>query len=547
MQTTTIIRSGEDSSLLPLQQRPLLCKTVFLNLSPDRLAELAVTRSEGVIAANGALMCDTGVFTGRSPKDRFIVRDSRTRDIIDWGAVNLPFEPDAFEGLRNRMCDFLADKQVFVRYAYAGADPRYRKSLMAVTTKAWHSLFCHNLFLRPDAAELAEFIPEWTLYCVPEFRADPVTDGTRQENFTIIDFTGKTILIGGTGYAGEIKKAMFSVLNFLLPVENGVLPMHCAANRGPKGDTALFFGLSGTGKTTLSADPERELIGDDEHGWSAEGIFNFEGGCYAKVVNLSLEREPQIFAAIRPGAILENTRFQPDSREIDYTNTTVTENTRAAYPLTHVPGAVLPPAGKAPTQIFFLTADAFGVLPPLSRLTPEQAMFFFLSGYTSKLAGTEMGIVEPTATFSSCFGAAFLPLSPETYTHMLGQRLSAGEAQVWLVNTGWTGGAYGTGRRIPLRYTRALLQAVLNDHLRSTAFVSHSVFEIDVPTSCPGVPPELLLPEQSWSDQAVYRRQAMKLLLAFRENAARFPGITGVLPPGVLPSGVSTQNPAEIL
>ncbi len=508
-------------------------------MPPERLGELAATRSEGVFTASGAFMCDTGTFTGRSPKDRYIVSDAFTKDIVDWGGINQPFDPDSFARLHARMTEFLTDRQVFVRYAYAGANSLYRKSVMAITTKAWHSLFCYNLFVKPDAGELANFDPEWCIYCVPEFQADPSVDGTRQENFTIIDFTRKTILIGGTGYAGEIKKAVFSVLNMLLPVEHGVLPMHCAANRGADGDTALFFGLSGTGKTTLSADPNRRLIGDDEHGWAPEGIFNFEGGCYAKVVNLSREGEPQIFNAIKSGAILENTRFFPGSREVDFTNTTVTENTRAAYPLSHIPGAAGHLTEKEPANVFFLTADAFGVLPPLARLTPEQAVFFFLSGYTSKLAGTEVGIVEPAATFSSCFGAAFLPLSPEVYTRLLGQRLQAGGAKVWLINTGWTGGAYGTGKRIPLQYTRNMLQAVLDGKLEEVEYTKHAVFEIDVPTSCPGVPSAVLLPENSWTDPLLYRQQAMKLLLAFRQNAARFPMTTGVQP-------VPNANPVEV-
>lgn len=526
MQTATIIRSSDEISISPLKEHGLLsCKTVFLNLPPARLTEFAVSRGEGLLDENGTLVCDTGKFTGRSPKDKFIVCDEVTKDNVNWGSVNIPFGADDFEKLHGKMMDFLREKQVFVRYAYAGADVKYRKPVMIVTTRAWQNLFCYNLFIRPEISELADFSPDWTVLCIPDFQADPATDSTRQENFTIIDFTRKMILIGGTGYAGEIKKGIFTVLNFLLPLEYGVLPMHCSANIGNLGgepDTALFFGLSGTGKTTLSTDPDRQLIGDDEHGWSDDGVFNFEGGCYAKVVNLSLENEPQIHAAIRSGAILENTRFHPGTDSVDFTNITVTENTRAAYPLTHIPNACKPSLGKPPKHIFFLTADAFGVLPPLSRLTREQAMFYFLTGYTSKLAGTEMGINEPVATFSSCFGAAFLPLAPEVYTRLLGEKLEISGARVWLVNTGWIGGPFGVGNRIPLRYTRALLRAVLDNSLNDAAFVTHPVFGLEVPARCGDVPEKILQSEKSWPDPVAYRRQAMKLLDSFLANAAKF-------------------------
>ncbi len=533
MQTATIIRSQDEIAVAPLSAHGLMsCKTIFLHLPPERLTELALTRGEGVLTDNGTLMCGTGKFTGRSPKDKFIVCDAVTKDKVNWGNVNIPFDPAAFEKLHIKMMQFLENRQVFVRYAYAGAEKKYRRPVMMVTTKAWHNLFCYNLFIRPERTELADFLPEWTVICVPEFSADPSTDGTRGENFTIIDFSRKTILVGGTGYAGEIKKGMFTVLNFLLPVEHDVLPMHCSANTGLEGaapDTALFFGLSGTGKTTLSADAGRQLIGDDEHGWAPEGIFNLEGGCYAKVVNLSEEREPQIYKAIRPGAVLENTRFHPATATVDFTDITLTENTRTAYPLDYIPNACRVRVSAPPRHVFFLTADAFGVLPPLARLSREQAMFYFLAGYTSKLAGTEMGVNEPVATFSSCFGEAFLPLAPEVYARMLGRKLAAGGAQVWLVNTGWIGGPYGTGTRIPLPYTRALLKAVLDNSLSEARFIPHPVFGVEVPESCGDIPCEILHSEKAWADPAGYQRQAMKLLNSFLANASKFSGIPGLV------------------
>ncbi len=522
-----IIKPFGEISLSPLKQHQLLhCKTIFLNMSPERLAELAVSRKEGVTTSTGALMCDTGHFTGRSPKDKFIVLDRTTERLVDWGEVNAPFDPGDFERLHRKMMEFLAEKQIFVRYAYAGAAEGHRRSLMVVTTLAWHNLFSYNMFIRPENSDLMQFQPEWSVFCIPEFQANPKTDGTRQKNFTIIDFTRKTILIGGSAYAGEIKKSIFTVLNFLLPVEDGALPMHCAANvgsyRGLKNDTALFFGLSGTGKTTLSSDPDRKLVGDDEHGWSEKGIFNFEGGCYAKVINLEREKETQIYDAIRSGAVLENTRFLKNTRKVDYADASVTENTRVSYPLYHIPNVLQGATAQHPDNIFFLTTDACGVLPPLARLTPEQAMFYFVTGYTSKIAGTEIGINEPVATFSPCFGAAFLPLSPAAYTEMLGKRLRTGKTKVWLVNTGWVAGPYGTGYRIPLPYTRALLSAVLQKSLRDVPFRPHPVFGFDMPTACPGVPAELLDPAKSWSDPAAYRAKAEELLQSLEKRAARF-------------------------
>jgi phosphoenolpyruvate carboxykinase (ATP) len=460
MAKATIITLLPQVAISPIHQLGLdQCQTVFLQMPPARLVEHAVQRNEGDLTGTGALMCSTGTFTGRSPKDKYVVYDDFTADLVDWGKINQPFESGAFAALHEKMLQFLTGRKAYVRYAYAGAAPTHRRNLALVTTQAWQSLFCHHLFIRPAEEALASFCPEWTVLCISEFRADPVTDGTRATNFSIIDFSRKTILIGGTGYAGEIKKAVFTVLNLLLPLE-GVLSMHCSANVGKDGDTALFFGLSGTGKTTLSADPARRLIGDDEHGWAGNEVFNLEGGCYAKVVNLSPEGEPQIYSAIRFGTIVENTCFYPGTQDVDYTDQTITENTRAAYPLTYIPGAWEAPVAQSPRHIFFLTADAFGVLPPVSRLTAEQAMYHFLSGYTSKLAGTEMGVKEPVTTFSACFGAAFLPLPPSSYARLLGELIEKHNAQVWLVNTGWTGGPYGTGSRIKLAHTRSIIRAL---------------------------------------------------------------------------------------
>ncbi len=494
------------------------CGELHFQLSPEELLHHTLQNGEGTLTDTGALACETGRFTGRSPKDKFIVRDPKTAKTVHWGDINQPFDPERFEQLHQKMRRFLKTKTVYARYAQAGAASEYRLNLLVLNTQAWQNLFANHLFLRPNEAELTAFVPEWTLLCIPEFEADPATDGTRQANFTLVDFSRKIILIGGTGYAGEMKKAVFTVLNFLLPVQHGVLPMHCAANVGADGDTALFFGLSGTGKTTLSADPARRLIGDDEHGWADDSVFNFEGGCYAKVVDLSAENEPEIFAALRDGAILENTRFVPGTRTVDFTDQSRTENTRGAYPLDAIPNAISPSVGSVPRHIFFLTADAFGVLPPLARLTPEQAMYYFLSGYTAKLAGTEMGVCEPQATFSACFGAAFLPLHPVHYAEMLGEKLRESGACVWLVNTGWTGGPYGTGSRMSLAYTRTLIRAALEGALQSVAFRPHAVFGLMMPTHCPGVPSELLNPRATWADKTAYDRQANRLAWAFRKN-----------------------------
>jgi phosphoenolpyruvate carboxykinase (ATP) len=418
------------------------------------------------------------------------------------------------------MLDFVADRQLYVRYAKACASAAHGLNIVVVNTLAWHNLFCNHLFIRPEVSEIQSFRPDWTILNIPEFEADPATDGTRQGNFTIIDFTSKIILIGGTGYAGEMKKGIFSVLNYTLP-QADVLSMHCSANIGKAGDTALFFGLSGTGKTTLSADPTRALIGDDEHGWDDTGVFNFEGGCYAKVIDLSQEKEPEIFAAIRYNTILENTRFLDGTKTVDYANTSITENTRTAYPIDYIANAAVPSVGSVPTNIFFLTCDAFGVLPPISKLSTEQAMQYFLMGYTAKVAGTEMGIIEPQATFSACFGAAFLPLAPSHYAKLLGKKIKENNVTVWLINTGWTGGQFGTGSRIKLKYTRAMIAAALDGQLDNVAFITHPIFNLSMPTQCLGVDADLLNPQSTWQNADDYNQKTNHLTEMFSEQLAK--------------------------
>jgi phosphoenolpyruvate carboxykinase (ATP) len=507
---------------------------VKYNLSPTELIEEALQRKEGVLTANGALMVDTGAFTGRSPKDRFLVKDAITEDTVWWGDINIPISTAHFEQLYANMTTFLQNKEVFVRDLHACADPDYRLNVRVITTLAWHNLFCDNLFIRPDKSELKDIKQEFTILCIPDFAADPETDGVKHANFTVVNFSKQLILIGGTAYAGEMKKGIFSVLNYILPHQKKVLSMHCSANVGKDGDSALFFGLSGTGKTTLSSDPQRYLVGDDEHGWSETGIFNIEGGCYAKVIDLSEEKEPDIFHAIKRGAILENTRFVPGTLAVDYGNKTVTENTRTAYPLTHIPSSLDPSVAPAPKHIFFLTADAFGILPPISRLNENQAMYHFISGYTAKVAGTEMGIVEPKLTFSACFGAAFLPLHPMQYALLFGEKLKASKAQVWLINTGWTGGPYGKGTRISLSYTRAMITAALEGKLDYAPFRRDSVFGMEVPEICPGVPASLLNPKTTWTDSKAYEEQAKSLAASFRKN---FQAFEQLATPAVLSGG----------
>ncbi|KAB2918818.1 MAG: phosphoenolpyruvate carboxykinase (ATP) [Bacteroidetes bacterium] len=492
------------------------------NLTPAELVEAALQRGEGQLADSGALAADTGEFTGRSPKDKFCVKDAKTENTVWWGDVNQPFDSDKFDTLLNKVINHWTGKEVFMRDAIACADPNYRLTIKVFTEKAYNNLFCHNLFLRPTAEELKNFDNEWVIINAPSFHADPAVDGTRQHNFTMIDFSRKVILIGGSGYTGEMKKGIFTVLNYILPQEKNVLSMHCSANIGEAGDTAIFFGLSGTGKTTLSADPNRKLIGDDEHGWSGNTVFNFEGGCYAKCVDLTQEKEPQIFDAIKFGTLLENIRFIEGTRTPDYTNTSVTENTRAAYPIYSVDNIAVPSIGTTPKNIFFLTADAFGVLPPISKLSPEQAMYHFISGYTAKVAGTEAGVTEPQATFSACFGKAFLPLHPGKYAVLLGEKLKESGANVWLVNTGWTGGAYGTGSRMKLSYTRAMITAALNGELANVSFENHPVFGLSMPATCPNVPAEILNPRNTWADKAAYDNKANHLAELFVKNFTQY-------------------------
>ncbi len=495
----------------------------FQNLTPAQLVQHAIKNGEGVLTDTGALMADTGEFTGRSPKDKFCVADAKTENTVWWGDVNQKFEPAKFDALLNKVIKHFEGKNIYTRDAYACADPKYRLNIRVFNETAYHNLFCNNLFLRPTAEDLKDFAPEWLIINAPSFKAVANEDGTRQHNFTMIDFTRKIILIGGSAYTGEMKKGIFTVLNYILPEEKGVLSMHCSANIGKNGDTAVFFGLSGTGKTTLSADPERKLIGDDEHGWADNSVFNFEGGCYAKCVDLTKEKEPQIFDAIQFGSLLENTRFYPGTTTVDYTNISVTENTRAAYPINLIDNIAVPSVGKTPENIFFLTADAFGVLPPISKLNAGQAMYSFISGYTAKVAGTEAGVTEPQATFSACFGRVFLPLHPGKYAKMLGEKLKANpNINVWLINTGWTGGAYGTGSRMKLSYTRAMITAALNGELNNVAYENHAVFGYAMPTACPNVPVELLNPRNTWADKSAYDAQANKLANMFVKNFEQY-------------------------
>ncbi len=495
---------------------------VHRNLPAGALVEHAVRRGEGRLAANGALVSDTGKRTGRSPKDKFTVKDSLTAGQVDWGAVNQPFESAKFHALFERVLEHAGKQELFVQDLYAGADPRYGLPIRVINTFAWHNLFVRQLFVRPSAAELKSHKPEFVVLAVPEFLAEPGRDGTKSETFILADFTHRVILIGGTQYAGEMKKSIFGVMNFLLPGRN-VFPMHCSANIGADGVAALFFGLSGTGKTTLSADPSRRLIGDDEHGWSATGIFNFEGGCYAKCIRLSKDNEPQIWNALRFGSVLENVILDPETHEPDYDDDRLTENTRAAYPVDFIDNAVIPGVGGHPKNVLFLTADAFGVLPPISRLSNDQAMFHFLSGYTAKVAGTEAGVgKDPEATFSTCFGAPFLPLAPKVYAEMLGQRLKEHHAQCWLVNTGWYGGQFGVGKRMSLPDTRAMVHAAVDGRLAKAEFETEPAFGLSIPKSCPDVRPELLNPRNAWADKSAYDRMSAELRERFAKNFKRF-------------------------
>ncbi len=499
--------------------------TVNYNLSPEKLHQTCIDKNIGKEADSGALAINTGEFTGRSPMDRFIVKDDITKDKVWWGNINLPFDSDKFDKLYDKVVDYLSGKEIYVRDSYACADENYKLNIRVINEYPWSNMFAYNMFLRPTEQELETFSPEWTVVNAPGFMADAEVDGTRQHNFAILNFEKKIALIGGTGYTGEIKKGIFSALNFILPVFKETLPMHCSANVGKDGDTSIFFGLSGTGKTTLSTDPNRSLIGDDEHGWTKENtVFNFEGGCYAKVINLSKEQEPEIYDAIKKGAILENV-IMDENGTVDFEDTSITQNTRVSYPIYHIENIKKPSIGKNPKNIFFLTADAFGVLPPISKLTPGQAAYHFISGYTAKVAGTEAGVTEPQPSFSACFGAPFMPLHPTKYAEMLSAKMKDTGVNVWLVNTGWTGGPYGVGSRMKLKYTRAMISAAMNGSLEDANkdnYHVHSMFGLAQPRTCPNVPDEILSPRKSWNNDKGYYETAKKLVNSFKENFKQF-------------------------
>jgi phosphoenolpyruvate carboxykinase (ATP) len=511
---------------------------IHRNLNPPELVEASIAREEGFLADNGALVAMTGKRTGRSPNDRFFVSHGESKDQIAWGATNKPVEPNVFDALFDRVRTHLEGKELFVVDGYVGADPTHRVKLRVICEYAWHALFAHQLFRRLERSELEGFEAEFTVVYAPTFDAVPDRDQTNSEAFIGLDLERKQVLIVGTRYAGEMKKSIFTAANYLLP-QQGVLPMHCSANVGSGGDVALFFGLSGTGKTTLSADPERRLIGDDEHGWGDNGIFNFEGGCYAKCIKLSEAREPQIWNAIRFGSVLENVVVDQETKTPDYDASDITENTRAAYPLEYIDNFVPEGMGGHAEAVVFLTADAFGVLPPVSRLTPEAAMYHFLSGFTAKLAGTEAGLgSDPEATFSTCFGAPFLPLKPSVYAEMLGERIAKHQARVYLVNTGWTGGPYGVGKRMDLAHTRAMVRAATSGELDDVETRRHPIFNLDVPVNCPGVPDEVLDPQSTWDDAAAYEKQARELASMFVDNFQKF---ADDVPAEVVDAGPNTE------
>ena len=500
------------------------------NLTVAGLVEDCIKSGQGKLSKTGALIVNTGKFTGRSPKDRFIVEDKITKEMVDWGDINQPIDSSYYDLLEDKILKYAKGlDHIYMRDAYACASRKYRINVKVYTEFAWQNMFAYNMFLRPDGEDIEDLVTdEWSIYAFPGVLADPATHGTRQENFSIINFTKKMIIIGGTAYTGEIKKGIFSVLNFELPTQRKVLSMHCSANVGTKGDTALFFGLSGTGKTTLSNDPDRRLIGDDEHGWSEANVFNLEGGCYAKVIDLSESKEPQIYKAIKFGAMLENIGLEEDGHTPDYKDSTITQNTRVSYPIYHIDNIMYNSRGDLPRNIFFLTCDAFGVLPPIAKLTKEQAMYHFISGYTAKIAGTELGITEPKTTFSACFGEPFLPLHPSVYAELLGQKINAGhksgdgKIHVWLVNTGWSGGPYGIGSRIHLSYTRAIIKAALEGELNDVEYKKDSTFGFMIPQTCPDVPNALLNPRDTWRNEFEYDEQAADLAGRFIKNFKKY-------------------------
>ncbi len=497
-------------------------RKVHWNHNTPILYEDIVRNGEGCLAHLGPIVVRTGLHTGRAARDKFIVEEPESKELVWWGKVNRPFSVESFELLFRRLQAYLQGRDLYVQDCFAGYDPQYRLPIRVITETAWHSLFARNMFIQALPEQLVEHVPEFTVLHVPNFQAIPEIDGTNSEAFIIISLSRKLVLIGGTSYGGEIKKSIFTVLNYLLPQEN-VLSMHCSANIGPDNDVALFFGLSGTGKTTLSADPDRKLIGDDEHGWSARGVFNFEGGCYAKVINLSAESEPEIYATTRRfGTILENVGIDVITRRLDLNDASLTENTRAAYPISHIPNALRESMAGHPANVIMLTADAFGVMPPIGRLTPEQAMYHFISGYTAKVAGTESGITEPQATFSACFGAPFMVLHPTRYAELLAQKIRKHKVNCWLVNTGWTGGPYGVGTRMKIEHTRALLNAALDGTLDKVPFEEDPIFGVQVPTSCPGVPEQVLKPRSTWADTEAYDHKAQYLAGLFADNFSEY-------------------------
>lgn len=517
MRDLEIISKSQD-----LEKYGLKDVTANWNLSPEELQEITIKKGMGKETLNGTLAINTGKFTGRSPQDRYLVKDEYTKDKVWWGKVNKPFEPSKFDILQDEIVNYLSGKEIYVRDGYVCADPEYKTNVRTVTELPWSNLFVYNMFLRPEESELENFEEDWLVLCAPGFMADPEIHGTRQSNFSIINFTKKVALVGGSAYTGEMKKGIFSALNMILPTDKNVLPMHCSSNVGEKGDTAIFFGLSGTGKTTLSADPKRKLIGDDEHGWTADNnIFNFEGGCYAKVIDLTEEKEPDIFRAIKPGALLENVIFK-ENGEVDYMDGSITQNTRVSYPIYHIDNIQKPSFANNPTDIFFLTCDAFGVLPPVSKLTPGQAAYHFISGYTAKVAGTEAGITEPVPSFSACFGSPFMPLHPTVYAEMLSEKMQEANVNVWLINTGWSGGPYGVGSRIKLKYTRAMITAILNGDLENVDYDQHPIFGLDMPKYCPNVPTEILDPMNTWLQKGAYISKSIALAHSFHLNFEKF-------------------------
>jgi phosphoenolpyruvate carboxykinase (ATP) len=514
---------------VPISQKNLLqpgvknIASVHYQLSPEELVQDTLRMGEGILSDTGALVIHTGEFTGRSPKDKFTVKDEITADTVYWNDFNIPIEPKYFDIIDKKVMDYL-DKlpEIWIRDCYACADPRYRLNIRVINEKPWSNLFAYNMFLRPTKKELETFKTDWHVITVPGLKLNSKECGIRQHNVSLVSFKHKTILIAGSGYTGEIKKGIFTILNYILPHEKNVLSMHCSANMGNNGDTAIFFGLSGTGKTTLSADPQRKLIGDDEHAWTEDNIFNFEGGCYAKTINLTEEKEPEIFNAICSGALVENVTFYPGTNKINFEDASITENTRVSYPLHFISNAVEPSIGGLPKNIFFLTCDAFGVLPPISKLSPGQAMYQFISGYTAKVAGTEAGVTEPKPTFSACFGAPFFPLHPGQYAHMLGDKMQKHQVNVWMINTGWTGGPYGVGSRMKLKYTRAMITAALEGKLNNVEFENHPVFGIAIPKECPDVPTEILNPGNTWSDKNAYDIKAKYLARLFIKNFEKY-------------------------